>query len=233
MYNSKNRCYIGKRRLDSAIKQLYDEDGLDIVVKWHPWLLSPKLIRRGLVVDKRTSYVKKLGSDARFHDMVKHFEAIGREDDVQINFDYSKGVISSSLDAHRLVLWCQSTGRPKQTSALVEQLFSAYHEDGSNIGDHSILLDCVYRAGLDMLAAEHVLKGNDYRRQVGEQVLQAQRRHSVSGVPHFIITAAAGKVGRRSFAFGGAQNTDFLLNVVRKLAQGALSDSINNIGSKL
>ena len=219
--------------MDCAIEQLHDEDRLNIDVKWYPWLLSPTQILRGRVVDKRTSYVKKLGSNARFQAMVKQFETIGREHDVQIQFDYSKGVIASSLDAHRLILWCQSTGQPKRTLALIEQLFSAYHEGGLNISDHSILLDCADKAGLDTFAAQHVLSGNDFRRQVGEQVLQSQRDHGVSGVPHFIITAAAGKVGRRSFAFPGAQNTDFLLNVVRKLVQGALSDCNNNINSKL
>ena len=228
-----NRCYIAKRRLDSAIKKLHDEDIFQIDVKWHPWLLSPQQILRGRVVDKRTSYVKKLGSEARFHAMVKQFEAIGCEDDVQIDFDYSKGVISSSLDAHRLMLWCHSAGRPKHTMALVEQLFSAYHEAGRNINDHSILLDCVAKAGLDTLDAERVLRSDDYRRQVGEQILQLHRRHAVSGVPHFIITASAGQVGQRSFAFTGAQDTAFLLNVVRKLVKGAQSDCINDVGSKL
>ena len=229
----RHRCYIGKRRLDSAIEQLHGEDGFDVNVKWYPWILSPKEIHRGRVVDKRTSYIKKLGSEAHFDAMVKQFKAMGSEDDVQIHFDYSKGVISSSLDAHRLILWSQSTARPKHTIALVEQLFSVYHEAGRSISDHSILLDCVDKAGLNVLIAERVLRSDDYRRQVGEQIMQLHQRHGVSGVPHVIITASAGEGAQRSFGFTGAQDTAFLLNVARKLAKGAQSDCINDADSKL
>lgn len=54
----RHRCYIGKRRLDSAIEQLHGEDGFDVNVKWYTWIFSPKEIHRGRVVDKRTSYIK-------------------------------------------------------------------------------------------------------------------------------------------------------------------------------
>ena len=83
-------CFVGKRRLDSAIKHAQRELGLvtPVHVQWSPWLLRPRLaVDKTKAVDKKESYTRWLGSAERFDGMVRAITAIGREDDVGITFE--------------------------------------------------------------------------------------------------------------------------------------------------
>ena len=59
------RCYIGKRYLEDAISKA--PAGLDIKVRWRPFLLNPDASATG--VNKKQMYYEKFGED-RVNQMV-------------------------------------------------------------------------------------------------------------------------------------------------------------------
>lgn len=66
---------------------------------------------------------------------------------------------------------------------MVDVLFKAYFEEERDISEHSVLMDCARRAGLD---AEMGLGSEDVGRVVDEAARRA-REEGVTGVPHFTI----------------------------------------------
>ena len=57
---------------------------------------------------------------------------------------------------------------------------------------------------------------NAFKKAVADQIIDAQQKLNVNGVPHFFITAVNSDVAR-SFNFPGAQDTRFFTNALSKL----------------
>ncbi len=195
-------CFIGKRRLDQALAQLGD---LDITVHWRPFPLDPDVPPEG--VDRQAYMASRhgLGEDAR--DRTRSIVEEAAKDGIALHFDRIK-IMPNTINAHRVIVWAD--GMPEQ-GALVERLFELFFQDGANLGDFRVLGDAARHVGLDGDAVEARLRTSQDVDRVIRDVFEWRRR-GVRGVPTFLVNNRYGLLG--------AQDTDDLINVFRRVASG-------------
>lgn len=193
-------CYIGKRRLESALAQLHaDDPALETRVNWHPFQLNPELPPQGT---ERKRYLEaKFGGPARASEIYDRVRAAGET--VGIAFDFDRiAVQPNTLAAHRLIAWAQ---HDHDAADLVERLFAGYFIDGRNIGDHAVLAAIAAEAGLDAGEARAQLESGAGREEIAAMDVRA-RKLGVTGVPFFIFD---GRV-----AVSGAHEPEMLLRAI-------------------
>jgi predicted DsbA family dithiol-disulfide isomerase len=200
-------CYIGKRRLESALAALSHSDpGFGAVVNWHPFQLNPDLPPEG--VDRRAYLEAKFGGPARADEIYARVRAAG--DTVGIPFALEKIQRQpNTLDAHRLIAWAQGQG---DAGGLVERLFRAYFLDGRYLGDRAVLAEIAGEAGLDVTAAAMFLDSGQLTDRIVAMDARA-RELGVEGVPFFVF-------GER-VAVSGAHEPAVLLDAIAQAREPA------------
>eukprot|EP00842_Homolaphlyctis_polyrhiza_P000213 jgi/Hompol1/1192/HPOL_002660-RA len=173
-------CFIGKRRLDKAIATLKGRGfNVDFDIKWMPFELTSgrNLTKEG--ISKKARLLEKYSPETvdRMHALMVDQ---GKKDNIQFNPD---GVVSSTLDAHRLLHFADMNDLQNQT---IEALFSAYHEHAQNIGDNETLADIYASVGGNRDEALEFLNSDSARDIVRAQQEQA-RMDGITGVPFFNI----------------------------------------------
>jgi len=198
-------CYIGKARLDQAIA----ETGIDpFDVSWRIFQLNPTMPREGM---DRQEYLKaKFGGAEGAERVYSHVRKVAEETGLAIDFDGIRRT-PNTFDAHRLIRWARTSGNQ---SAVVQQIFRRYFEDGEDISSHDVLLDVAEAAGMDRAVVGQLLSG-DVDRELLEEEEDAARRMGVNGVPCFII-------GGR-YVLQGAQDSETWKNVIRELDEAIRS----------
>src|ERR1700682_1627855 len=98
-------CYIGKRRLEQALKQL--SPTVKISKKFQPFFLDPTA-PVGQSVNKLQRYYLKFGGKARVDSMIKNMKATGQQ--LGINFSYG-GNTGNTLQSHRLIEYAEHHGK--------------------------------------------------------------------------------------------------------------------------
>jgi predicted DsbA family dithiol-disulfide isomerase len=193
-------CFLGKRRLDAALEQL---SGLDVTVRWRPFMLDPTIPAEGL--DRQEYLLRKFGPEdiKTIHDplieagaelgMPYHFERITRT--------------PNTLDAHRLIRWSHTVGRQH---AMAERLFMAYWSEGQDVSDHRVLARSAGDVGINAEQVAGLLASD----QDVENV-KAEIRHAttigITGVPTFILG--------QSYALVGAQSREVLADAISRVAK--------------
>ena len=84
-------CYVGKKRLEKAIKQWH---GIPIEIEWHPFQLDPNIPKEGL--DRDTYLTNKFGSLEGPLEMTKRLEESGKEEGITFHLN-SIEVLSSIM----------------------------------------------------------------------------------------------------------------------------------------
>ncbi|MEM9107172.1 MAG: DsbA family oxidoreductase, partial [Pseudomonadota bacterium] len=197
-------CYIGKKRLEEALRNV--PDNLDVDIRWRPYQLDPTLPKEGK--DRRQYLEEKFGGSEKANQIYSAILDAGREDDIAFNFDGIK-VSPNTLDAHRIIRWAASEA-PGVQDRLVDLLFKAYFIEGKNIGDNVVLLDAAEKAGMDRSITESLLVGTADSQEV-EKEIEVARRMGVTGVPCFILD--------NKYAVMGAQASDVLANAIQDVAR--------------
>ncbi|WP_373048339.1 DsbA family oxidoreductase [Vulgatibacter sp.] len=195
-------CWIGKRRLEAAIRQCADRYA--VAVHWHPFELNPDLPKDG--VDARTHYERKFGSIERVRQLRANVAAVGREAGIDFDFERAEKA-PNTFDSHRLVWLAAGTGFQ---GAVVERLFRAFFVEGQDVGDHRVLVRLAEEAGLDPHDVEHVLASEAGAAEV-RGAEEAVRRLGVSSVPFFVVEG--------QWAISGAQPVDAFVQLLDHAAQ--------------
>lgn len=196
-------CYIGKRRMETALASLGGEIPLDI--RWRAYQLDPTLPKTGK--DRRQYLEEKFGGPDGAKRAYQTVRDAGAEEKIPFDFEAIE-VSANTLDAHRLIRWAGSQGAETQDK-MVEILFRAYFEEGRNIGDDDVLVDVATEAGLDPAVVRKLLDDGADRKAV-ESDIEAARTMGVTGVPCFIL---AGK-----YAVVGAQSAETIVQAIREVA---------------
>lgn len=184
-------CFVGKRRLDAALAK----DETAPAVRWRPFQLDATIPAEGL--DRKAYMRAKFGDTIRLKEVHDRLIALGAE--VGIRFDFEAIQRSpNTLDAHRLIRWAAEAG---VQNAVVEALFSAYFEQGRDIGDPAVLAEIAGAAGMDAEAVKQRLDSREETAVVQAEIAQAQQM-GISGVPFFIFA--------NKLAVSGAQSVDVL-----------------------
>ena len=96
-------CYIGKRRMEEALRQLPAET--QVSRSWHPFQLNPEMPRDG--VNRKMYRSKKFGSWERSQAMDAQVTAAGKSVGIEFRYDLQTHT-PNTFDSHRLV-WLAGT----------------------------------------------------------------------------------------------------------------------------
>jgi predicted DsbA family dithiol-disulfide isomerase len=180
-------CYIGKRRFERALAQ---RGRNDVAISWRPFQLNPDMPPEGMT---RDDYVRaKFGGGDRPRQIYQAIAESGREAGIEFQFSRIRRTPNTVL-SHRLIYWSAKQERQEE---IVGELFRSYFEEGLDIGNLEVLVDCARRAGLDSDLAQEYLESDEGRQEVVASDVYA-RRLGINGVPCFIVN--------RKYAVSGAQ----------------------------
>jgi predicted DsbA family dithiol-disulfide isomerase len=191
-------CFIGKRRLGRALLLRPD---ISFDVHWRAYRLDPTIPREG--VDRKAYMKAKFGDSPRTAAMGDALREAGQAEDIAFAFDKIERR-PDTLDSHRLIRWSSSTGKQND---VVEKLFSAYFEEGRDIGDTKVLVSVAADAGMDSELIAQLLSTDDDREVIEREDMLAHRM-GISGVPTFIFD--------NKFAISGAQEPEMIVQVIDK-----------------
>ncbi|MEO5662553.1 MAG: DsbA family oxidoreductase [Nocardioides sp.] len=191
-------CFIGKRRLETALSHFEHADDVEIV--WHSFQLDPGAPTTPVETVAEALGRKYGGGPEGGKTMIDRVEAVAAEEGMLWRHHQSKRV--GTMDAHRLMHLALHEGGPETQGRVKEALLSAYFIDARNVADHSELKDIVTGAGLDAEAVDRVLGSTEYADEVWADIEKAQA-FGATGVPFFVVDNKFGISGAQPVeAFG-------------------------------
>jgi len=186
-------CFIGKRRLEKALRALGGRHGIRIT--WRPFELNPDVPREG--IDRKAYREAKFGSLEASHALDARLMTVGATEGISFAFERIQRT-PNTLDAHRLIWLAQREGLQDD---VVEALFRGYFLEGRDVGDRGTLIEIGASNGLRSTMVEHVLESEQGVAAVRQEEAKAWQM-GIHGVPHFVVN------GR--YSIPGAQNAEIL-----------------------
>ena len=193
-------CYIGKRRLETALEKFPHRDQVEVV--WRSFQLDPG-IPEGETHATLPALAAKLGrpvEDVRA--MMRHVEDTAAGEGLQ--YDLASGVSGNTLAAHEVVHLAAERGLQE---AVQERLLHAHFEEERSVFDVDSLAALAGEAGLDEAEVRAALADHRYRPAVLDDIRTA-RELGATGVPFFVVD--------RRYGAAGAQPADLLLQVLEQ-----------------
>jgi predicted DsbA family dithiol-disulfide isomerase len=211
-------CYVGKRRLESALAKF--EHAGDVEIVWRSYELdasAPRFIEGDHV--ERLAKKYRMTED-RARATIQRLVDTAAEEGITMRFDKIRS--GNTFDGHRLLHLAGERGLQNQ---LKERLVRGYFCEGEALGDPAALTRLAVEVGLDETEVKDVLASDRYAAEVRADEALA-RELQITGVPFFVL--ARGEV-----AVAGAQPSDEMLISLREawaaitapLAEGEGSDS--------
>ena len=180
-------CYIGKRRIESALRQFEHRD--DVEVTYRAFELNPHAeVDEGIPLDE--GLARKFGvpvDEARA--MNARVTAAAAGDGLAYRLDIARP--GNTFDAHRLIHMAQVEGRQGE---MKERVMAAYFVEGRPIGNHHTLLELATDVGLDPERARALLDSDEFAAEVRADELEAAEL-GITGVPFFVIDRRYGVSG--------------------------------------
>jgi predicted DsbA family dithiol-disulfide isomerase len=183
-------CYIGKRRLESALAAFPHRDEVEIV--WHSFQLDPSAPTTPIETVAEHLGSKYGGGAAGGQRMIDRVEAVAAEEGLLFRLGQAKRV--GTIDAHRLL---HAAGELR--GELKEALLHAYFIDTENVADHDTLARIAGEVGLDEIAVKSVLTSDQYADELEADIRQAAA-YGATGVPFFVIDEKYGISGAQPVA---------------------------------
>ncbi len=177
-------CYLGKRRLETALKRFPDAQ-----VVWHSFQLDPQI--KSQPGKSLYDYVAGLRGESREDVARMHQDLIDEGKKAGITYNFDKVVIANSFDAHRLIHFAEAKGLGNLAE---ERLFRAYFTEGKDIADHATLASLGEEIGLDHGEAKKMLSSKAFSDEVLKDEKEAERL-GIDAVPFFLIDRKLAVVG--------------------------------------
>ncbi|MBN8235090.1 DsbA family oxidoreductase [Halobacillus kuroshimensis] len=192
-------CYIGKARLEEALKQFPNET---VEVEYKSFELDPNagrntepVMHEHLAHKYGRSLEEARGMTANMTEQAKS---------VGLDFHFDTMIPTNTFAAHRVAQLANEKGLGKETA---ERFFKAVLTDSEDIGDHETITRLAVDAGLERSEVEDVLNSDAYTEAVRMEEREAHEI-GVQGVPFFVIN--------RKYAVSGAQPTEVFVNGLQK-----------------
>ena len=206
-------CFVGKRRFDRALKL---RPHLKPEVRYRSFLLNPDLPPQG--VDRREYLERKFGGSHQYDRIAEALVYTGKAEGITFALDKIKRV-PNSANSHRLVRLAHTLGRQNEA---VELLFSAFFEQGLDLGNVEVLIRLAEQLGIERHMAHAHLSGDSDLNAVYTENARMHRL-GITGVPCFIFNE-----GR---AIAGAQEPEILTRMIdMAVAQDAERPAMQSIG---
>lgn len=189
-------CYIGKRRLESALRQFEHAD--EVEVAWRSFQLNPDT-PAGTAVPTSDYLAGRFGPEAKA--MTGRVAELASDEG--LDFDFDAALTVNTLDAHRLLHLAADLGIG---DAAKERLLRAHFTEGADLSDPDTLVALLSEVGADPDRVRAVLDSDEYAGAVREDIDQA-RQLGATGVPFFVID--------RKYGISGAQPAEAFLHALR------------------
>ena len=198
-------CYIGKRRLESALARFEHRD--EVTVLWRSFELDPGAEREpeGTGAERLAAKYGMTVEEAAARQ--EQITKLAAEDGLEYHLDTAHG--GNTFDAHRLIQLGKERGIQ---DAVKERLMRGYFTEGARIGDPEALVALGVDAGLDVEEARTVLASDAYAEAVREDEALAHQI-GIQGVPFFVLN--------RRYGVSGAQPAEVLVQALEKAAESA------------
>jgi predicted DsbA family dithiol-disulfide isomerase len=196
-------CYIGKRRLESALAGFPHRDEVEVVFR--SFELDPTAPQVGTESVLQALGRKYGGGPEAARRMMDRVATVAA--DAGLRFDYADATHTRTVDAHRLLHLALADGGPELQRAVKEALLAAYFGHGRSMGDHGVLQDVAVGAGLDRARVTEVLSSDAHADAVAADLAQA-RAFGITGVPFFVLD--------RRLAVSGAQPVEVFAEALRR-----------------
>jgi protein disulfide-isomerase len=194
-------CYIGKRRYEAALSKFAHANEIEVV--WHSFQLNPSLEVNKNNRESVYQYLAK-AKGVSYEQSVKMHEGVMKmASEVGLDYRFDEAVVTNSQNAHRVMQMAQQKGLGDEAEEL---LFKAYFTEGKDLNDATILVLIGEEIGLDAKAVATMLAGNDYNKEVTEDMQEANKL-GINGVPFFVFD--------RKYAVSGAQPVDTFLQTLQ------------------
>lgn len=178
-------CYVGKRRLEEALRALKAE-GLAFDVEWRPYQLNPGMPEGGL--DRADYRAAKFGA-ARSDALDLQMTQLGAQVGIGFRYDLIERT-PSTLASHVMIADARRAGGLEMQNAAVEALFRGYFTQGRDIGRADVLREIAQEVGFD-----HAPSVGARLWELVEQEDLTAREAGVSGVPTFLLNERLLAVG--------------------------------------
>ncbi len=193
-------CYIGKRRLESALGGF--EHAGDVEVVYHSFELDPS----APVPPVETSTValarKYGGGPEQITAMQDRVTELAAAEGLDYRLDRTLHL--NTRDAHRVLHLALQVGGPALQAGLKEALLDAYFVQARDLTDRVLLEQIADGVGLDPDAVRRVLASDEFDAEVSADVDQA-RAYGATGVPFFVVDGRYGISGAQPVeVFAGA-----------------------------
>lgn len=194
-------CFIGKKRLGTALDALGDKIAFDL--RWRPFELNPDMPREG--VDRRRYRSAKFGSWEKSLALDAQVTAAGAADGLEFHHERMEKT-PNTLASHVLIRLAGEYGLQDE---VVEAVFRAYFIDGEDVGDPAVLATIGAQTGLDRTAIERALDDEALRQAVQDEA-RAFSQSGINGVPTVLLN--------RYVLFSGAQQPEMIADALREAA---------------
>lgn len=203
-------CYIGKRRLESALNQFTYKDEVELIFR--SFELNPHA-KKKMDGNIHEIIAKKYGISVE-QAKVSNNQIVEQAKAVGLNYNFDDLVPTNTFDAHRLSHYAKTKGK---ANALSERILKAYFVEALNISDHKTLARLAGEIGLDSDDALKVLDSGQYGDEVRKDEENASRLR-ISGVPYFVFN--------NQYAVSGAQPPELFLEVLDRVRKEEVSSEV-------
>jgi len=198
-------CYIGKRRLEKAIKYTQSSDNVqveDIEIVYHPFQLDPSVPAEG--IGFQTYMENRFGGN--FVDKFRQVEQAAETEGLSFDFaNLPKSINTFTL--HRILTVAEQDGIQ---SDVKEALMKAYFVDKIDLTSDENIVSIMANYGWDEAKTKEIIYSDIASDEVKEE-MNYYRQLGVSGVPFFIFN--------QKYAISGAQPSDVFVEIIEKVAQ--------------
>jgi predicted DsbA family dithiol-disulfide isomerase len=193
-------CYIGKRRLESALEQFPHRDQVEVV--WRSFQLDPS-VPEGETHPTLPALAAKYGAGIeQMRANMAHVEQVAADEGLE--YHLTDGVSGNTLLAHELLHLAAEHGKRNE---LKERLLQAYFEEGRSVFDVDSLVPLAVEVGLDEDEVRAALTDRRFLAAVRQDGATAQQL-GATGVPFFVVD--------RKYGAAGAQPAELLLQLLER-----------------
>jgi len=183
-------CYIGKRRLETALDTFgQDADAPEVSIEYHSFELMPDMPADYPGTHDAFLAARMGWSPEQVQASNRQMAQLG----APLGLDYRTDLIrmTNTVKAHQLLHYARAQGKQVE---MKERLLKAYFTDGRHVGDVSELADLAAEIGLDRADVMRSLDADEYRDAV-EADKELAARYGIRGVPFFVVDGRYGLSG--------------------------------------
>jgi len=193
-------CYIGKHRIEEALKQVTD---VPVEVHWRPFFLNPWVPREG--VSREDYLTTKFGSVEAYKGIAGRVVAAAEQE----GLSYRPELVArqpNTIDCHRLIHWAEAIGKAAE---MKQRLMELYFRDGGDLTDVNVLVQAAADCGLDAEDVRRRLSTDEDIALISARAQEAADK-GISGVPTYVFA--------QKYAVSGAQDPQMLARAIRQVS---------------